>query len=1254
MKKVRHQVKRIHPEAPAAFDNQFWPVLMAICVVAAIAAGAIVSLLHGTAMWLSLLLLPVVALTAIIILYRLDDSFLRRSLQLAILLSLGVHLLILMISSLLTIFSSAAPTQTAKLIRKPQRSIVVTNQAQKLIVHQLHKQKTPDNPVETQKTQTNPQTQQRDVPIVRQDNPQQRQISQRRMDQPVVPRKEQQLAERKRSNTQNRPVSSAGQVSVRSIAKPAAAAAASKPKPAKTDIAKQSKTDSSYAKANANAPSTPSASAKLASSSAQRRIAKNSAAKESKATAHRRRESVSIPKVANRATVSPTKRVAEKSPVAKSSKLAVQRQSIAPTNPTKAKSVVKNSQPRKLEQTSARRVSSQTRNSIKSEQISRTVDRAVAAKTPTAKANLQPVKRSVASDSASRSQPQPQSFAVTRAAKGAVGAGRSSNLDRITGGDASPVSIASDSSHRQQSNRSSDNISLSALQKSSRMDSGSSSQSQRVLKADTVRWAQRSGGSRSAAKSVQASAASVDSSLSRQRETVAMEKGTSMLDVGATKVVTETSARRRSGGGSPELSDSLVRQSRPTGGRTTNNEIKSDAVVEIEASQMAAAESSQLSTGDGQIADFESRTASDVAPRTVSRGQVSFEDEGSRESGRPVAMSKHRGGTDSNSTSVASDELAAATNERAGNSRSRIAQAPSVNQQIKVGGDNPSSDSIGQVAVDDGNTGIADSVERSDGGSENQQTGNAKVATAEPGQGDSRGAGLSNLKRRSQGNESDANSNDEIGLANDSSPRRANTGPSTNSSVVMASSSDSATESSDVQGLEISEADSTEISRQASQSNVAEAGMKLEIDADEGAAGLAGVASRRAGTMLDASVESDQLSPQRESRFTRKQSGGSPSVVPNVTIGKEAFRQRNPAALANSGPSTEAAIELGLAFLARNQLADGSWTLGQFDSNDPLYQNQLSSDTAATGLALLAFQGAGYNHREYKYAPQIKAAVDWLVRNQASDGCLYVESDKKSNSSCRLYSHGIAALAMTEAYGMTQDETIRDATQRALDYIANTQDRNKGGWRYYATRNMRSSDTSVTGWMMMALKSARLAGLNTRKSTIDGITGWLRVAQSPDAPHKFRYNPYAVDSPGVSRAHGKEVSTTMTSVGLLMQVYSGWKPNDAQFINGADVLLTQLPSDENSRMRDTYYWYYATQVLKHAGGDRWERWKNALHPLLINSQVKNSDLAGSWHPYKPVPDRWGPQGGRLYVTAMNLLSLEVKYRLLPLYEKTID
>jgi hypothetical protein len=119
-----------------------------------------------------------------------------------------------------------------------------------------------------------------------------------------------------------------------------------------------------------------------------------------------------------------------------------------------------------------------------------------------------------------------------------------------------------------------------------------------------------------------------------------------------------------------------------------------------------------------------------------------------------------------------------------------------------------------------------------------------------------------------------------------------------------------------------------------------------------------------------------------------------------------------------------------------------------------------------------------------------------------------------------------------------------------------------------------------------------------------------------------------------------------------MRLYTGWERTDPRTLAAADYLLSQqMPGDRTSIERDTYYWYYATQVLRHVGGERWERWNAQLHPLLIRTQVKAGELSGSWHPYEPVPDRWGPAAGRLYVTTMNLLSLEVNYRLLPLYEQ---
>jgi hypothetical protein len=430
-------------------------------------------------------------------------------------------------------------------------------------------------------------------------------------------------------------------------------------------------------------------------------------------------------------------------------------------------------------------------------------------------------------------------------------------------------------------------------------------------------------------------------------------------------------------------------------------------------------------------------------------------------------------------------------------------------------------------------------------------------------------------------------------------------------------------------------------------------GLPVHLTAIEGPGGLGAEPSIDVGVNTrQARRDSTNIQP-KGPRFSRSDFGGVPSLSTNAVIAADPFRGRsarindpgasNPAG--GFGPQTEEAIERGLAFLARQQLTDGSWSLQSLDRNVALV-----SDTAATGLALLAFQGAGYNHREFKYADVVDAAIRFLVENQGPNGDLFVPLDDRSNASVWLYSHGIAAIAMCEAYGMTQDPELREPAQKAIDFIVASQHKERGGWRYSPGAE---SDTSVSGWMMMALKSGRLAGLKVPDKTFERLDTFLSMAQGQGGEsHMFRYNPHAPDT--TEQRHGRKTSKTMTSVGLLMRLYAGWSRDHPEMMKGADFLRDNLPEIGTTRdpKRDTYYWYYATQVMFHVGGDHWRDWNDRLHSLLIDSQEENGPMAGSWDPRRPIPDTWAPHAGRLYVTTLNLLSLEVTYRHLPLYNDT--
>lgn len=464
-------------------------------------------------------------------------------------------------------------------------------------------------------------------------------------------------------------------------------------------------------------------------------------------------------------------------------------------------------------------------------------------------------------------------------------------------------------------------------------------------------------------------------------------------------------------------------------------------------------------------------------------------------------------------------------------------------------------------------------------------------------------------------------------------------------------------------GLERSEQLDRENSEEGSSTSVAngadpnmissDAAAMVDLSVPMGPAGLSPDPSRRIGFALAEELPEIASVDFGTPSERRREFGGPPPPAGSKVAGARPFDRRKlrtagGAALTPDGTlgaETEEAIERGLAYLAERQNSDGSWSLQ--GHGEP---TSMRSDTAATGLCLLAFQGAGYTHLEHQYSDTVKQGLQFLINVQRSNGDLYRPEDTVSNRNAWLYSHGIAALAMCEAWGMTRDPKLRDPAQRSIDFIAASQDRAQGGWRYQPGV---SSDTSVSGWMMMAMKSAELSGLKVPAKTYDGIESWMDFAQASDGDgSRYRYNPDAPDTD--AQRHGRRVTPTMTAVGLLARLYMGWERSKPEMQQGADYLAKFPPavgSPRNPR-RDTYYWYYATQVMFHMGGKHWEEWNGRLNPILTSSQVRGGPNAGSWEPMLPVPDRWAPFAGRIYVTSMNLLSLEVYYRHLPIYEET--
>ena len=227
-----------------------------------------------------------------------------------------------------------------------------------------------------------------------------------------------------------------------------------------------------------------------------------------------------------------------------------------------------------------------------------------------------------------------------------------------------------------------------------------------------------------------------------------------------------------------------------------------------------------------------------------------------------------------------------------------------------------------------------------------------------------------------------------------------------------------------------------------------------------------------------------------------------------------------------------------------------------------------------------------------------------------------------------MYSHGIAAIALCESYGMSEDPKLKIPAQRAIDFIVKAQSKSLGGWRYTPRA---SSDTSVVGWQMMALKSGQMAGITVPKSTFDNVRRWLKSVEGPRA------------GSGTFGYSGRGSSPAMTAEGLLCLQFMEAPEDTARLQSGANYLLKHLPKQSSNLT--SYYWYYATQVMYHMQGKYWDAWNDRMRGMLTKTQIKTGHLAGTWTPH----DRWEQRGGRVYSTAMRVLILEVYYRHLPIF-----
>ena len=359
--------------------------------------------------------------------------------------------------------------------------------------------------------------------------------------------------------------------------------------------------------------------------------------------------------------------------------------------------------------------------------------------------------------------------------------------------------------------------------------------------------------------------------------------------------------------------------------------------------------------------------------------------------------------------------------------------------------------------------------------------------------------------------------------------------------------------------------------------------------------------------------------------------------------------------------ATERAVEASLQWLALHQNPAGYWDPDGYTDNCPANdvcrgrgglidlalldgdaqhaamiksQTGAKADSGVTGLVILTFLGAGHTHEEGPYSDQVDRALNWLIRQQESNGFLGGGASRYA----RMYCHAIATYALAEALGMqtdrASDRRLREPIQKAVDFIIENQNPTDGGWRYEKGQR---SDMSMFGWQLMALKSSQIAGIKVPEEVTLKMIEFLRQRslgeRSGLAAYRLVEAPYEPLPP----------APAMTAEALFCKQMLGLARDNPQSQEAIEFLMERLPS---RRTEDIYYWYYGTLAVYQYGGPEWQAWNTGLREWLVTDQRTSGHAAGSWDPKPP----WGPYGGRVFSTALSSLCLEVYYRFLPLYQ----
>ena len=412
---------------------------------------------------------------------------------------------------------------------------------------------------------------------------------------------------------------------------------------------------------------------------------------------------------------------------------------------------------------------------------------------------------------------------------------------------------------------------------------------------------------------------------------------------------------------------------------------------------------------------------------------------------------------------------------------------------------------------------------------------------------------------------------------------------------------------------------------------------------------------------------------------------GKPSPFGSRKLGTGAKKGRGGGATLG----TEKAVLDGLRWLVRHQNPDGSWSANTLKDrcmpDSACYDRKLPTnshyDEGITGLALLCFLGAGFSHeskqdivdtvmaKRHKIGDVVKRGLEWLRKRQNPDGSF-------SADRAFMYNEALATMAMTEAYGLTQNRYWKEPAQKGVNQLMEAQRPNPSGsgfwgWRYESRKELEEgaqgtgdlearqklyqADTSVTAWCVMALKSAQLSGLNVTQEAMQGSMEFCNFVTAADGGVGYmdKQSAGATLNGPFSEQYDYHPSV-MAALGMCIRIFATHNPDDPILDLSAKKIITDQPKFDGKDLKtiDYYYWYYASLALNQLdgpdsprkSGKYWNAWNKAMVDVVLGLQdhTERACTNGGWI----KSDRWASYSGTgpVFNTTMAILTLEVYYR----------